>query len=95
MTFPAGTSLFFPVSLAGRDPTGVADPDVFEPERESRRHIAFGMGMHICLGQFIARAQIQEGLHLIAQRIASRAAPVVGLAPVLRRVGDAWPPDHV
>ena len=35
------------------------------------------MGMHICLGQFIARAQIQEGLHLIAQRICApkRAGP--------------------
>lgn len=29
--------------------------------------MAFGRGMHICLGQFIARAQIEEGLHLIAQ----------------------------
>ena len=31
--------------------------------------MAFGRGMHICLGQFIARAQLEEGLHLIAQRI--------------------------
>jgi cytochrome P450 len=69
VTFPAGASLFFTVSLAGRDPTAVKEPESFDPERESRRHLAFGMGMHICLGQFIARAQIHEGLHLIAQRI--------------------------
>jgi cytochrome P450 len=77
VTFPAGTSLFFPVSLAGRDPKGVTDPDIFDPERDSRRHLAFGMGMHICLGQFIARAQIHEGLHLIAKRISDprRAGP--------------------
>jgi cytochrome P450 len=50
---------------------------MFEPERDRRSHMAFGMGMHICLGQFIARAQIQEGLHLIAQRIKApkRAGP--------------------
>jgi cytochrome P450 len=77
ITIPQGTSLFFPVSLAGRDPTAIPDPDTFEPERNRRTHMAFGMGMHICLGQFIARAQIQEGLHLIAQRIKSpkRAGP--------------------
>ena len=31
--------------------------------------MAFGRGMHLCLGQFIARAQLEEGLHLIAQRL--------------------------
>jgi cytochrome P450 len=85
VTIPQGTNLFFPVSIAGRDPASMADPDLFEPEREKKAyHLAFGMGMHICLGQFIARAQIQEGLHLIAQRI---KAP--------RRTGpSAWRPFY-
>ena len=70
VTIPHGTTLFFPVSIAGRDPVSVPDPDSFAPERDKRiTHMAFGMGEHICLGQFIARAQIQEGLHLIAQRL--------------------------
>ena len=68
--FPKDTMLFFPVGMAGRDPSAVADPDEFQPERaHENRHLAFGRGMHICLGQFIARAQIEEGLHLIAQRL--------------------------
>jgi cytochrome P450 len=68
--FAKDTMLFFPVSMAGRDPSAVANSDVFDPDREqSNRHMAFGRGMHICLGQFIARAQMEEGLHLIAQRI--------------------------
>jgi cytochrome P450 len=68
--FAKDTMLFFPVSMAGRDPSAVANADVFDPDREqSNRHMAFGRGMHICLGQFIARAQMEEGLHLIAQRI--------------------------
>jgi cytochrome P450 len=78
VTIPKGTNLFFPISIAGRDPTSFPDADVFDPERERKNsHIAFGLGMHICLGQFIARAQIQEGLHLVAQRIKSprRAGP--------------------
>ncbi|RYE60864.1 MAG: cytochrome P450, partial [Hyphomicrobiales bacterium] len=36
---------------------------------EGNPHMAFGAGPHICLGQFIAKAQIEEGLHLIAQRL--------------------------
>jgi cytochrome P450 len=68
--FPKDTMLFFPVSMAGRDPSAVAGADDFDPDREqNNRHMAFGRGMHICLGQFIARAQMEEGLHLIAQRI--------------------------
>ena len=48
------------------------DAQTFDPERPiepERRHIAFALGKHMCLGQYIARAQIQEGLHMIAQRL--------------------------
>lgn len=68
--FPKGTYLSFAVSLTGRDPTVFAEPMAFRPEREQEpRHIAFGRGTHICLGQYLAVAQMEEGLHLIAQRI--------------------------
>jgi cytochrome P450 len=68
--FPAGTVLMLPWSVLGRESSAVAEPDVFDPERpEGSPHMAFGAGPHICLGQFIAKAQVEEGLHLIAQRI--------------------------
>jgi cytochrome P450 len=67
---PKEIMLFLPNSIAGRDPSAFADPDVFDPERpNANRHLAFGRGMHMCLGQYIARAQIEEGLHQIAQRL--------------------------
>jgi cytochrome P450 len=67
---PKDSMLFFPVGMAGRDTSTIPDADVFDPERrQDNRHMAFGRGMHMCLGQFIARAQIEEGLHLIAQRL--------------------------
>jgi cytochrome P450 len=67
---PAGTTLFFPWGVATRDPGAVEDADSFLPERVNRNtHLGFGLGSHMCLGQFIARAQMAEGLHLIAQRI--------------------------
>jgi cytochrome P450 len=67
---PEGTMLFFPVSVLGRDPSAIPDPEKYDPERKhDNRHVAFGRGRHLCLGQYIARAQIAEGLHLIARRI--------------------------
>jgi cytochrome P450 len=68
---PKDTMLFFPLSIVGRDPTAFAAPHEFNPERpiDGPRQLAFGLGKHMCLGQYIARAQLQEGLHLIAQRM--------------------------
>jgi cytochrome P450 len=67
---PAGTNLWFPWSVAARDSTAIADADTFNPHREqSHPHVGFALGAHMCLGQFIARAQLAEGLHQIAQRI--------------------------
>jgi cytochrome P450 len=68
--FPMNTLLFMPLNLSGRDPVAFPDPMEFRPGRSSaNRSMAFGRGVHMCLGQYLARAQIQEGIHLIAQRI--------------------------
>jgi cytochrome P450 len=77
---PRDTMLFFPLSIVGRDPTVFEEPHTFNPDRPvdpKHRQMAFGLGKHMCLGQFIARAQIQEGIHLIAQRLGQphRAGP--------------------
>lgn len=67
---PEGTMLFFAVNLSGRDPAAFSNPDTFDPDYKHKNpHLGFGRGMHICLGQFIARAQMEEGLHLIAKRL--------------------------
>ncbi|TGD73391.1 cytochrome P450 [Mangrovimicrobium sediminis] len=67
---PAGSMLFIPASLAGRDPGAFGEADRFDPERaQQNRHLGFGRGMHICLGQHIARAQMEVGLHEVAKRL--------------------------
>ena len=58
--------------MSGRDPTAFDHADDFDPDRTidpNRRQLGFGMGRHMCLGQYIARAQLQEALHQIAQRM--------------------------
>jgi cytochrome P450 len=68
--FPMDSMIVFPLSISGRDETAFPDAMTFNPDREHRnRQMAFGRGMHMCLGQFLARAQIEEGVHLIAQRL--------------------------
>jgi cytochrome P450 len=83
VTFPEGSMIVFPLSIASRDDASFENADAFDPERKhTNRHIAFGRGMHLCLGQYLARAQIEEGLHLIAQRVTN-----------LRLAGEvAWRP---
>jgi cytochrome P450 len=74
---PAGTMLFFNLNVAGRDPALFEAPATFDPDRPivpENRHVAFGLGKHMCLGQYIARAQLQEGIHLVAQAMHDPAA---------------------
>ena len=69
---PKDTMLFFTLNISGRDPEAFENPELFDPDRvieRDKRHVAFGLGKHMCLGQYIAKAQLQEALHLIAQRI--------------------------
>lgn len=86
--FRKGETVVCAPPLAGRDPSVFADPLTFDPDREnSARHVAFGRGAHICLGQFIAKNQLQEGLHLIAQRLRN---PRVSGEIVWRPFLGAW-----
>lgn len=86
--FAEGDMLVFPLSISGRDESAYADAKAFDPGRPGAgRHLAFGRGMHICLGQYLARAQIEEGLHLIAQRLVN---PRPAGAPEWRPFPGVW-----
>jgi cytochrome P450 len=88
VVFPKDTVLILPLSVAGQDPMAFSDPKELRPERvHTNRHIAFGRGMHMCLGQHLARAQIEEGVHLMAQRITK---PKLAGKVTWRRFPGAW-----
>ena len=64
-----------PFRLLGATQTGNHDadafdaPDTFDPSRRPNRHVAFGGGTHICLGQHIARIEIDELLREVFLRL--------------------------
>ena len=70
VSFPEGALLFFMMGLAGRDPSVFSEPMEFHPARTNvHQHMAFGRGAHFCIGMHLARAQLEEAVHLIAQRL--------------------------
>jgi cytochrome P450 len=87
--FPANSLIIFGLCIAGRDPDAFDGALAFDPEREHpNRHMAFGRGAHVCVAQHLARAQIADGLHLIAQRITRpRLAGAVEWRPFLPTYG--------
>lgn len=69
--FPKGTILFVNFSTANYDKNTFVCPEQFVHNRRELEsmHMSFGMGLHYCLGAPIARAELQEALVIIAQRL--------------------------
>ncbi|MEO0362384.1 MAG: cytochrome P450, partial [Pseudomonadota bacterium] len=92
---PAG-SVLSPVVLAAlRDPAVYAEPDRFDIAREDhpRDHPVFGAGAHRCLGEALARAELEEALAALAT-LAPKAR-LVGPPPMLSGVSGARSIDQM
>jgi cytochrome P450 len=59
------------LAAANRDAAVFNDPDVFDILRPARRHMAFGYGGHLCLGQHLARMEMTIALNAILDRLAN------------------------
>nr|WP_042187451.1 cytochrome P450 [Kibdelosporangium sp. MJ126-NF4]CEL18100.1 putative cytochrome P450 hydroxylase [Kibdelosporangium sp. MJ126-NF4]CTQ90671.1 putative cytochrome P450 hydroxylase [Kibdelosporangium sp. MJ126-NF4] len=65
----AGDGVLVSTSLASRDPDVFTDPDTFDVGRTGRNHVAFGYGIHQCIGQNLARVELDVALSALFERI--------------------------
>jgi vitamin D 1,25-hydroxylase len=65
----AGQGIIVPVAAANRDGRVYPEPDSFDLHRETRPHLGFGFGVHQCLGQNLARVELQVVFATLFRRI--------------------------
>ena len=68
-TIPRGEMVMPFIGAADRDPAQFRDPDGLDIGRADNRHIAFGWGIHFCLGAPLARIEGQIAIGTLAQRL--------------------------
>ncbi|AIG79840.1 Cytochrome P450 [Amycolatopsis japonica] len=65
----AGEGVIGLSNAGNHDPAGFENPDTFDIERGARHHVAFGFGVHQCLGQNLARLELQIVFDTLFRRV--------------------------
>ena len=81
VTIGAGEGVIGVSFSANRDPEAFANPDSLDVERGARHHVAFGFGPHQCLGQNLARMELQIVIDTLFRRV-----PDLALAEPLEKL---------
>lgn len=81
-TIEAGTTVILSYNTANRDPERFADPHVLDLRRQDGGHLAFGHGIHQCLGQQLARVEMRVAFPALVNRF-----PTLRLAVPAEEVG--------
>ncbi len=70
-TIPAGARVLLLFAAANRDPRHYEDPDTFDLNRNPTDHLAFGIGIHYCLGTPLSRLEVSRVLTQMVPRVES------------------------
>ncbi|MGP4025959.1 cytochrome P450 [Actinomadura sp. 3N407] len=68
-TIPDGKKILMFLGAANRDPRRWNAPDAFDLTRDPSAHVGFGMGLHQCVGQHVARLEAEAVLTALAARV--------------------------
>ena len=68
-SFRKGDAVMMVRAAANRDPAQFPDPDRFDVGRQNNRHVAFGWGIHFCLGAPLARIEAQIAVKTLLDRL--------------------------
>jgi hypothetical protein len=76
---PDGCKILLFLGAANRDPRRWANPGAYDLSRDPSGHVGFGMGLHQCVGQHVARLEAEALLHALLPRVREieLAAPAV------------------
>ncbi|MEU6865175.1 cytochrome P450 [Streptomyces sp. NPDC046876] len=69
VTVRADDGVIFSTSVINRDGAVFEEPDVLDWHRPARHHLGFGFGIHQCLGQNLARAEMEIALGTLFERL--------------------------
>jgi 4-methoxybenzoate monooxygenase (O-demethylating) len=69
VNIPAGEKVLLFLGAANRDPRHWTNPNSFDIRRNASGHVGFGMGIHQCVGQSVARLEAELVLTALAQRV--------------------------
>lgn len=78
----AGRKVALLLAAANRDERRWPDPDAFDVTRETADHVAFGFGVHFCLGAALARLEARVALEELLARLPDFAVDAAGLVRV-------------
>ena len=67
-TIRKGSTVVVSLLAANHDPRRFDDPDTLDIHRKARGHLAFGHGVHQCLGQQLARIEMRAGFAGLLRR---------------------------
>ena len=65
---PSGTTVHLMLGAANRDPSQFPEPNLFDIARRPNRHLSFGLGIHICAGNTLARIEARMAFEKLFQR---------------------------
>jgi cytochrome P450 len=78
----AGRKIALLLASANRDERRWRDPEVFDIARDTSGHVAFGFGVHCCLGAALARLEARAALEDLLARLPDFAVEPAGLVRV-------------